>query len=154
MSPSAAYRPCAGGCGKVVPSGKCQTCRGVENKREGSASSRGYGSRWVRFRPAFIGMLVQMGISPVCGAALPCGPKTVDSQCKAEGLINGIDLDLDHEPPLTDEERRDPAKVCDPLRIQLLCGPRCHAAKTRRQQLARNRPARREWTTDVGAQHG
>ena len=81
-------------------------------------------------------MLLEAGIPPVCGAALPTGPQTADSLCKAEGRSQGEDLHFDHEPPLTDEERLDPHIVCDPTRIQLLCGSRCHQAKTERERQA------------------
>lgn len=78
-------------------------------------------------------MLVSAGIPPCCGAALPDGPKTQDSQCAASGLMvfasaNGASLHLDHEPPLRPEERGDTVAVTDENRIQLLCSL-CHAAK-------------------------
>ncbi len=79
-------------------------------------------------------MLLEAGIPPVCGAALPTGPQTQDSLCKAEGRVQGEDLHFDHEPPLTAEERLDPHAVCDPNRLQLLCGSRCHHAKTEREK--------------------
>lgn len=100
----------------------------------GSASARGYGAVWERFRLQFMEMLVEQRIEPICGAALPFGPNTTDSLCKAQGLINGMDLHLDHEPPLTAAERRIVSAVCDATRVQLLCGRGCHAAKTRRQK--------------------
>lgn len=83
-------------------------------------------------------MLIEAGVSPVCGATLPGGPQTNDSQCQASGLLtfqsaDGSDLQQDHEPRLTEAERRDPHAVCDPLRIQLLCRS-CHSAKTARGQ--------------------
>lgn len=79
-------------------------------------------------------MLVEAGVDPQCGAALPGGPTSEDSQCKAAGLFtynsgNGTSLHFDHEPALRDDERSDPAAVCNPLRIQLLCGE-CHTRKT------------------------
>lgn len=78
-------------------------------------------------------MLVEAGVLPICGASLPGGPQTSDSRCQADGLQNGEDLHLDHEPPLTDAERLDARIVCDPLRIQLLCGVD-HSRKTRLEQ--------------------
>lgn len=152
--PSAAMRPCLGsGCTVVGnwPRGRCPACAKTTNQRAGTAASRGYGSHWQAFRLVFIGQLVNAGISPVCGATLPGGPRTADSECKAQGVLNGLNLHLDHEPPLTDEERRDVKQVCNPLRIQLLCGAACHARKTRRQQLGRTRKV---WSTEVGALNG
>lgn len=127
--PSAALRPCRGGCGTKVAHGRCLDCDRARERRRGSAASRGYDSTWQRFRAYFISLLISVGIVPVCGAALPGGPQTSDSQCQAAGLLNGEDLHLDHEPPLADDERHEPAKVCDPGRIQLLCRE-CHARKT------------------------
>jgi hypothetical protein len=82
-------------------------------------------------------MLVDAGIPPVCGAALPGGPVTEDSRCKQAGLLtfqntDGSDLHLDHEPPLQPRERHDPAAVMNPMRLQLLC-KRDHSAKTSRE---------------------
>ena len=154
--PTAAMRPCLGNCHQVGrwPRGRCPACSRQTERAKGTASSRGYGSRWQAFRPRFIGELIKAGVLPICGAHLPGGPQTHDSQCQAEGIQNGDDLDFDHEPPLTDEERQDVRKVCDPLRIQLLCGSRCHAAKTRRQQLATQGKPRKVWDTDMSAQYG
>lgn len=89
---------------------------------------------WRAFRLYFIGLLVAAGIAPICGAALPDGPQTSHSRCKAHGLetwrsADGSDLHLDHEPGLLPHERIDSLKVCDPKRIQLLCAA-CHTAKT------------------------
>lgn len=79
-------------------------------------------------------MLVEQGIPPVCGAVLPGGPQVPDSECKAAGLMTFDDLHFDHDPPLTEAERHDPSKVCDPSRIRLLCG-REHGQKTRNEQM-------------------
>lgn len=83
-------------------------------------------------------MLVEAGVPPVCGAALPGGPRSTDSLCRSRGLLtfhnpDGSDLHLDHEPPLTDAERQDASAVCDPLRVQLLCR-HDHSAKTLRER--------------------
>jgi hypothetical protein len=75
--------------------------------------------------------LVYQGILPVCGAVLPKGPQTKDSQCRETGRLNASDLHLDHEPPLSDHERSDAHAVCDPTRVQLLCFS-CHTRKTLR----------------------
>jgi hypothetical protein len=122
-----------------VSHGRCQVHTRQQEQRRGSRHQRGYGVHWDAFRPAFISLLVAHGIVPVCGAALSTGPQTHDSLCKADGLLtftnpDGSSLHFDHHPPLTDAERADPAIVCDPTRIQLLCGPRCHQAKTLRER--------------------
>lgn len=138
--PAAFERLCAGGCGAigVFRKGKCDACASRSERLRGTASARGYGVAWRAFRPVFVGILVAAGIVPACGASLPDGPHTTDSQCQAKGLVtmasdDGSDLALDHEPPLSDAERRDLRAVCDPHRIQLLCRS-CHSAKTLREQ--------------------
>lgn len=100
------------------------------NQRRGSAAQRGYTWAWQRFRGYFIHLLMQAGITPVCGASLPDGPKTQHSQCAREGRFTADDLHLHHEPPLEDWERSDMRRVCDPYRIQLLCES-CHNTATR-----------------------
>ncbi len=133
MSPQRPPAYCPSGCGTPLPPGTpCPTCRATRPKRP-TASARGYNRAWLYFKPAYVGMLITLGITPVCGAALPAGPDTQDSKCKAARLLtwasrDGSALHLDHVPPLTDAERRDESKVCDPLRIQLLCAS-CHNAK-------------------------
>ncbi len=134
--PTAPYRPCAAsGCGVLVRRGRCPAhTRQIDQARE-TATRRGYSSSWHRvFKPQFLGRLVQAGIVPVCGAALPDGPTTTASQCRADGVLTFTSLDgsalhFHHEPPLRDDERHDPAKVCDPWRIVLLCAA-CHATTT------------------------
>lgn len=131
--PYAPLRPCVGGCGARVKRGRCADCsRHVEQAR-GSASQRGYGAAWEAFRQQFVAMLIAAGIVPCCGAALPTGPRTQDSQCKADGILTFHGLHVDHEPPLEPWERGDIAKVCDQNRVQLLCHVD-HSAKTRREQ--------------------
>jgi hypothetical protein len=132
--PTAAMRACA--CGAVV-SGRCPACAAKREQQRGTASHRGYGAWWKRFRTAFIALLIGAGVAPVCGAALPDGPRTQDSACRQQGLLtfesaDGSSLHFDHEPPLADEERTQRSIVCMPTRIQLLCAA-CHAAKTARQ---------------------
>lgn len=124
--PIAPVRLCAGGCGTATVHGQCPVCAKARAQRRETATVRGYDTDWQRFRPRFVADLVEAGIPPVCGAALPTGPQTQDSACKAKGLFtytsaDGSSLHFDHEPPLTDAERNDPAIVCDPNRIQLLC---------------------------------
>ena len=138
--PDRFLRPCSGGCGRYVAKGACPACRSARERTRPSRRERGYGPIWDAWRPVFISALAALGILPVCGAALPDGPKTSDSSCKAQGLwsyssASGSSLQFDHEPPLTNVERKDPLKVCDPRRIQLLCKA-CHDAKTARQRSA------------------
>lgn len=83
-------------------------------------------------------MLAAAGIPSICGAALPGGPTMAASQCRAAGLVNGWDLQLDHDPPLEDHERQSVAAVCNPRRVGWLCR-RCHAAKTASEVAARAR---------------
>lgn len=132
--PSAPLRTCSGGCGALVIKGRCPACARVPEQARGTSTERGYGAVWRAFRGVFISRLVTLGIPPVCGAALPDGPKTAHSRCRAERLetwrsADGSDLHLDHEPGLQPHERSNTLKVCDPLRIQLLCAA-CHTAKT------------------------
>ena len=125
--PSAPLRSCATpGCRELVLRGHCTSHQQQRERRRGSAHQRGYSSYWHHtFRPYFIGVLVQRGIVPTCGAALPDGPRTSASRCQRDGRVTAMDLHLHHEPPLTDAERQDRLKVCDPLRIVLLCSA-CH----------------------------
>lgn len=134
--PEAPLRPCAGGCGARVKSGACPSCARKTERRRGSARQRGYNGVWERFCVALVNQMLLAGIVPVCGATLPGGPTTQDSRCKVQGLLtftsaDGSSLHRDHEPPLLESERGDPAAVCNPLRIQLLCAS-CHAAKVER----------------------
>lgn len=103
------------------------------DRQRGSAWRRGYGHEWRIFRLQVRRRMIQLGIVPVCGAALPGGPLMTDSRCKAEGRLTDGALHLDHDPPLRAEERHDPRTVCDSTRVGWLCGA-CHAARTRRQQ--------------------
>jgi hypothetical protein len=128
----ATARLCARG-HTVTGGGRCPSC----DRRRGTAHARGYDRDWLTFRPHFLAQLVEAGVLPVCGAALPTGPHTTDSACQAAGLFtftsaDGSSLHLDHEPPLTDTERRNARAVCDVRRVQLLCVA-CHLAKTRRE---------------------
>lgn len=127
----AALRLCR--CGARV-SGACPVCMRSRDRHRGTAASRGYGAAWQTFRPRFISLLVEAGLVPMCGAALPTGPVTTDSRCRDDGRMtlrsaDGTSLHFDHEPPLAEHERTNPAAVCNPDRIQLLCAA-CHANKT------------------------
>jgi hypothetical protein len=90
---------------------------------------------WRRARRAFFAELVQLGITPVCGAVLPGGPQHNLSQCHRDGLLmmtssHGGALHAHHEPPLTKAEARDKAIVTNPLRLVALCDS-CHSTTTR-----------------------
>lgn len=128
--PTTPLRPClTPGCPERVAFGRCTTHRKQYQLYRGTSASRGYGSAWQAFRLRYLGQLVALGIPPVCGARLPDGPTTAHSQCHALGLLNGVGLHLDHDPPLTEVERTDRATVCDAQRIVLLCAS-CHSIKT------------------------
>lgn len=140
--PSAPRRPCPGDgglCGELVERGRCDKHALVVEQQRGTATERGYDSYWSKvFRPWFRQRLIAADIAPACGAALPGGPSMGDSQCKAEGYLNAINLHLDHDPPLRDDERADRRTVCDELRVGFLCAS-CHSRKTRREQDAGRR---------------
>ncbi len=109
------------GCPALVNGGRCVEHQRHVEQRRGSARSRGYNGAWEAFREAFIGQLVQLGITPAC---------------EAQGLLECQGLHLDHEPPLTQAERAaaiagDRRAMDDPLRVQLLCAAD-HSAKTMR----------------------
>ena len=135
--PSAPLRPCAGGCGVLVKQGRCPACALRLEQRRGTAHQRGYDRAWINFRPRYFALLVEAGIVPVCGAALPTGPEKRDSACRDAGLLTFASADdsslhLDHEPKLEEWERRDVSRVCDERRIVLKCSA-CHSAKTGRE---------------------
>jgi hypothetical protein len=151
-------RPClAPGCPALVSSGRCVQHRRHQDRHQGTSYQRGYtsskGSAWRLFRRRFMAALVEAGLAPVCGAALPDGPQTDDSRCKAAGRLtfisdDGTGLHLDHEPELSEAERAaatsgDRAAFDDDRRVQLLCSA-CHAAKHQRggRALASRSPSR------------
>lgn len=133
--PDALLRACTH-CGNPTSQSPCASCATKREHARGSAHARGYTRLWREwFKPKFEGMLVKADIAPVCGASLPGGPNTkAFSECARTGLLNAANLHLDHEPPLLPEERRDKRKVCDPLRVGLLCR-RDHGIKTREEQV-------------------
>ena len=120
--------------------GRCRDHARQQDKQRGTAHARGYTYRdWQPFRRRFLASLVEHGILPVCGAALPTGPTIRDSACYAAGVLtftsdDGSSLHLDHEPALQDHERTIVAAVCDPARIVLKCRS-CHARKTARSSM-------------------
>jgi hypothetical protein len=94
----------------------------------GSRHQRGYGHQWVVFVAAFRRLLLSRSILPVCGARLS-GVPSPHSQCAREGRLELEQLHCDHDPPLEDWERKDPARVCDLGRCGLLCR-HCHQRKS------------------------
>jgi len=118
------------GCPTRVVHGRCPEHKQVVHKKR-TRQERGYGKEWQRFRRVeFPGMLSKEGIVQTCGARLSPG-WSKHSRCAAAGVINIADgLELDHDPPLRDDERGDVDLVCDPTRVSFLCKS-CHAAKTR-----------------------
>lgn len=128
----------------VAGSRSCPACDRQHDIARGTAHARGYTYRdWQPFRRRFLAQLVDASRLAVCGATLPDGPATTDSQCRLDDVFtfeseDGSSLHLDHEPPLLDAERLDPSAVCDPTRIQLLCD-RCHNAKSARERQQANR---------------
>jgi hypothetical protein len=108
----------------------------MTDARRGSRHARGYDARWVRFVAAFPRLLLSRSIVPVCGARLS-GVPSPHSRCAREGRLTLEGLHVDHDPPLEDWERGQPARVCDVQRVGLLCAV-CHSMKTRAEQV-RNR---------------
>ncbi len=143
--PSAAMRPCLGHCGQVGhwSRGRCPSCSRQTNQRR--AESRGFdfsASWWRKWRHAFIGKMVALGIPPVCGAVLPGGPSNHVSQCAKDGQhwtgasMDGSSLHFHHEPELSEAELAaivagNRAIACDEQRIVLACRE-CHSAETQR----------------------
>ena len=126
------------GCPTLTVGGPCPVHRRQRERQRGTAHARGYTyTDWQPFRRLHLRRLVEAGILPVCGAALPSGPAPTHSQCHQQGVLtwaslDGSSLHLDHDPPLCESERQDPRAVCDSTRIVLLCQA-CHAAKTMKE---------------------
>lgn len=116
------------GCRALVDKGRCPAHRRQVDRQRVSAHDRGYGRRWERFVRDFRSRLVALDIVPACGARLAPGPSPW-SLCAQQGLQIQEALDLDHDPPLEDWERKIPERVCDPSRVAFLCH-RDHARKT------------------------
>lgn len=119
-------------CG-IAHRGPCLGQARKYDQQRGSASSRGYGTAWKIFRQQFIGLLLEQGQIPLCGAIVQGGPETTDSHCAIHGRFTSSQLELDHEPPLQDWERHHLEIVCDPRRVQFLCRS-CHSRKSNRER--------------------
>lgn len=135
MAPGFLRRCVAPGCSALVRSGRCAEHARAAWQRRGKVSQRGYGYTWQLFRERFKALLIRAGIAPACGASLPNGPSMRESRCKANGLTNGEDLQLHHDPPLTDGERSVRALVEDVTRVGFLCRS-CHSATTARSMAS------------------
>jgi 5-methylcytosine-specific restriction endonuclease McrA len=123
-------------CPNKVRSGSCSACKQAQPSRKESAHARGYTRQWERFRTiTFPNLLLDQGIPSICGARLAPGPSP-HSQCSKAGVVTMQGLELDHDPPLSMEERSQPSKVLDPWRVQYLC-KRCHAVKTNKERRER-----------------
>jgi hypothetical protein len=136
MSPSAAWRPCAGNCGAVVPRGRCPACTLTAGRRRRAARRFDYSALWWRrWRVQWIAELLNdHGILPFCGARMPGGPALV-TPCQQLGMKTGASSDrtslhFHHQPELTEAEATNRMAICDRLRIVLCCRS-CHAVITR-----------------------
>jgi 5-methylcytosine-specific restriction protein A len=98
--------------------------------RRGTASSRGYGSKWGRQRALFISEQFRLSVprAGLCGARLPGAPRTDDSECARLGLIVA-GLVADHIVPVTGPN--DPT-FWNLDALQFLCA-RCDAVKRQRE---------------------
>ncbi len=108
--PFAASRPCRGGCGKLVSSGYCETCRdkGRHRDKRPTAARRGYGSRWQKTSKA------RLISHSLC----------VDPYKRHRGRIVAATC-TDHIEP----HRGDMSLFWDPNNWQSLCDE-CHSYKT------------------------
>lgn len=146
--PSAMLTACPHlGCPELTEGGPCPEHARQRERFRGTASIRGYDSEWTRFRRRFFDILIAAGFLPACGAALPGGPSMKDSRCAAAGLVNTVQLELDHDPPLTAAERNHRTACVLPQcggksghsaflcanRVGLYCRS-CHSRKTLREQ--------------------
>lgn len=123
------------GCHVLVASGHCPAHTKARDRFRRDRRTINYAATWwLIFRDQFRQQLLALDILPVCGATLPGGPSAHMSACKAEKRqtlrsADRTDLHFHHEPELTPEEAMDRQKVCDPMRIVLLCRS-CHSQAT------------------------
>jgi 5-methylcytosine-specific restriction protein A len=121
------------GCPHVQPCpdhGRKAQQRAYDDRR-GSASSRGYGSRWRAYVEWFVAELFRLAVdrAGLCGARLPGTPDTLDSRCAAAGFIV-VGTVVDHIVPVTGPQD---ARFYEPSNHQLLCES-CHNAKRQRER--------------------
>jgi HNH endonuclease. len=125
--PAAILRYCATpGCSALVASGRCLKCQTAHvqtyERLRGTASERGYGVRWSRYRRWFLNQW------QLCGDRPPGAPQTNDSQCAAIGLYVAASV-VDHIVPVTGPD--DPT-FFTPQAHQALCET-CHNIKRQRE---------------------
>ncbi len=128
--PTACKRPCAHPrCTELVTSGRCPKHQKAKaqayDDRRGTASSRGYGTRWTKYRAWFLEQ------NPCCGDRPHGFPQTGDSQCVTQGLSVMATV-VDHVIPVTGPG--DPS-FYTPAAHQALCES-CHNAKRQRESIA------------------
>ncbi len=136
--PDAPLRACPR-CGRLSR-GRCQLCARQGEQQRGNWYQR-FGRDWEKFRERFPGMLIEAGVRPICGEAMPGGPREPLTACAVAGLetyrsADRSKLHLDHQPKLEDWEPRTREIVCDPMRVRLSCRE-CHSAKTALEASAR-----------------
>jgi 5-methylcytosine-specific restriction protein A len=125
---SAALRYCtAPRCPQLVTRGRCEAHTRERlrqyDERRGTAASRGYDSRWSRYRA---GLLVE---HPFCGDRPAGAPVTADSRCMGRYVIGKV---VDH---IVQVRGKDDPRFYDATNHQILCVS-CHEAKRQRESLA------------------
>lgn len=125
--PNALLRACSHQpCPNLVERGACPEHTKQANQRRGSAASRGYGSRWRRYRATWLRK------HPFCGDRED-GQSAEHSRCVQQGIVTDCTLPgqghVDHIVPIDGE--RDPL-FWDRRNHQTLCVS-CHSAKTARE---------------------
>ena len=125
LMPLAARTACTVfGCDELSPCSQHgrQAKQRATDDRRGSASSRGYGSRWRAYREGFLRRF------PRCGDRPASAPTTTDSACKAQGRVT-VGSVVDHIVPVYGPN--DPTFYREDNH-QSLCPP-CHDAKRSRE---------------------
>ena len=117
-----------GGCRQPVR-GRCERCTKAKanayDRQRGTASERGYGARWTKYRAWF------KDNWPLCGDRPESAPPTDDSQCRRVGLDVPMNV-VDHIVPVTGPD--DPT-FYRPECHQSLCD-QCHQKKRQREAIA------------------
>ena len=120
------------GCPSPTRKGRCSRHAKAKvqayDRQRGTASERGYGADWSRWRKA---TLRDYDLS-LCGDRPPMAPATDDSLCLKQGMLRPGN-DLDHIQPITGKD--DPRRF-DPSNVQFLCDSEpnfCHSRKRQRE---------------------
>jgi 5-methylcytosine-specific restriction protein A len=122
--PSALLKSCLSpGCPALTPNARCAAHTREVDQRRGTASARGYGSRWSRYRAWYLRR------NPLCGDRERGARVTDDSLCAREGRTVAATI-VDHIVPVSGPT--DPS-FFDPTAHQSLCG-HCHAIKRVRER--------------------